>query len=329
MSSEEIIQKDCSFNDVDVVVPCYKAAEWIDNFIETMLLVVEINWRLIVRDDDSNDSTLEKLRAWRDRLGTRILLLDDTNPKKLGLIGNYNAVLSASTSMWVFTADPDDVWLPQHVPLIMKAINLSETTWGINLPMAIGSDGVVVDAQLKPIADSYWMWSRILPRQNPKIPKIAMESAALGSTMAVNRALLSTALPLPPQAAYQDWWLAMVASAFGRLTLLDQPTILYRRHSINATNSPYSSSLVRGLLRFLTAPNVARHRLKFLINQAAKQSYEFHTRYHEKLSPKDNRALIDLSSIQKFGFVQRRLIIIKNELWFGYLLKNIGLMLLL
>ena len=44
-----------------------------------------------------------------------------------------------------------------------------------------------------------------------------MDCAVLGSTMAMNRAVLRAALPMPVGAAYQDWYMALVTIAFGRL----------------------------------------------------------------------------------------------------------------
>ena len=66
-----------------------------------------VNWRLIARDDGSPDGTLALLNDWQERLGARMILLDPDAPKNLGLIGNYDAVLAATTARWVLTADPD------------------------------------------------------------------------------------------------------------------------------------------------------------------------------------------------------------------------------
>jgi hypothetical protein len=50
----------------------------------------------------------------------------------------------------------------------------------------------------------------------------------------MNRALLETGLPVPPEAIMHDWWLSMVASAFGRRCYLDRALIDYRQHARNA-----------------------------------------------------------------------------------------------
>jgi hypothetical protein len=50
----------------------------------------------------------------------------------------------------------------------------------------------------------------------------------------MNRALLETGLPVPPEAIMHDWWLSMVASALGSRRYLDQALIDYRQHASNA-----------------------------------------------------------------------------------------------
>ena len=49
-----------------MVLPCYNAAEWIDEFIGGLLAHDKVNWRLITRDDGSEDGTLALLKGWQE-----------------------------------------------------------------------------------------------------------------------------------------------------------------------------------------------------------------------------------------------------------------------
>jgi hypothetical protein len=53
----------------------------------------------------------------------------------------------------------------------------------------------------------------------------------------INRTLLNLALPVPTQVIMHDWWLALIASTFGKITIVNQPTVLYRQHSNNNTGA--------------------------------------------------------------------------------------------
>ncbi len=179
-----------------------------------------------------------------------MLLVDDEGSSpNLGIIGNYNKVLAATTSPWVLTADPDDRWLPNRVALTLGALRSAEAKFGNETPIAIGTDAEVVDSEGRVVAPSYWRWTRSFPSSRFSTRRTAMDSAALSSTMAVNRALLRETLPMPPGAVYQDWWMALAAVSFGQLVLLPDVTMRYMRHGANATKDPYTASLFGAFAR--------------------------------------------------------------------------------
>jgi glycosyltransferase involved in cell wall biosynthesis len=313
-------------DEVDIVLPCYNAAAWIDGFIAALPEADDVPWRLVVRDDGSTDNSLILLKNWRDRLGARMVLLDAEMPCNLGLIGNYDAVLAASTAPWVLTADPDDVWLPNRLAVTLSALRAAEQNYGAHTPLAICTDAMVVSETLDVIAPSYWRWSRTRPLVRPCLARSAMDSVALGSTMAVNRALIEKSRPLPAGAAYQDWWMVLVAVAFGRFIALPEITIKYRRHSSNATKDPFSTSWSGAMQRYLRKPKSIHDRLDFLIRQAARQADEFVNRYDGQVEQRDVAALRSLARLPQMNQAAKRLAILSHGLWFNSPLKNAGLL---
>jgi hypothetical protein len=53
----------------------------------------------------------------------------------------------------------------------------------------------------------------------------------------MNPALVQLALPIPDEAIMHDWWLSLVASAFGQRHYMAEPLVLYRQHSANAVGA--------------------------------------------------------------------------------------------
>src|SRR5437867_209307 len=227
----------------DVAMPTHNCGPWIDQFMNSLLAQDSRDWRLVARDDCSNDDTVERLEQWQARLGDRMVILPNSGGHNLGIVGNYNAVLGACSAAWVMTADPDDVWLPGKIAWTLQAMGDAERQFGATTPISICTDARVVDAELRPIASSYWQWYRMNPRLAGQLHRTGMESVAQGSTMMVNRALLNLALPIEAASPYQDWWLALVAAAFGQTVALAKPTILYRRHGGNETEEPLIASV--------------------------------------------------------------------------------------
>jgi glycosyltransferase involved in cell wall biosynthesis len=314
---------------VDIAMPTYNCAAWLDAFVSSLLAQDFTGWRLIARDDGSSDETSRQLARWQERLGERMTILPDSGTRNLGLIANYSSVLSAATAKWVMSADPDDVWLPGKITRSVQAMRQAEAGCGAGVPIAICTDAAVVDSGSQPVAASFWRWSRMNPGLMRVLARAAMESVALGSTMMVNRALLNRALPIETGAAYQDWWLALVAVAFGRVVALPEITILYRRHEVNATADPYSGTLLGAIRRTLRAPLAPRRRLEKLLAQAATQARSFVSRYREGLKRPDIAALEALGRLPSLGMAERRLAVLRHGLWFASPLKNAGLMALL
>jgi hypothetical protein len=312
--------------DVDIVMPTYNCAPWLDRTIESILEQDLKNWRLIARDDRSSDETHQRLCGWQEKLGGRMIVLPDSGVRNLGVTGNFNAVLGVSTAQWIMSADPDDVWLPGKMGRTFQAMREAESQFGAATPLAICTDAEVVDGAGQAIAPSYWRWSRIELSRIGDITGVAMESAALGSTMMVNRALLERALPIPPGAPYQDWWLALIATAFGRLIPLVDKTILYRRHGSNETADPYSSSMGGALQRAIAAPGSAQRRLRKVVTQSSSLAGAFVERYRSSLKEGEAAALDCLANLFSLGPWERRRALFRHRLWFGSRLKNLGLL---
>lgn len=314
---------------VDIAVPAYNCEPFLDGFMASLVAQDFHDWRVVARDDGSSDRTTRRLANWQELLGHRMTILPDSGARNLGLIASYTAVLEATSAPWVMSADPDDIWLPGKISRSLQAIRQSEAAFGSGVPVAICTDAAVVDTDRRPIAPSFWRWSRMNPALMRAVNRVAMESAALGSTMMMNRALLEQALPIESGAAYQDWWLALVAVAFGRLVPLPETTILYRRHAVNATADPYGSSLIGAVRRTAHAPGAPRRRLEALLAQAARQAGSFLARYRERLERPDIAALEALSALPSLGLLARRRAVMRHRLWFASPLKNAGLLALL
>jgi glycosyltransferase involved in cell wall biosynthesis len=315
--------------EIDIAIPAYNCAAWLDDLIESILQQDVNNWRIVARDDASTDGTAARLAAWKQRLGERMMIVDGSERRNLGPVGNYNAILSATTSNWIMLADSDDVWRPGKVALTLQAMRAAEATHGTATPVLVFTDAEVVDEQLQPVAESYWRWSRANLAAANVFHRLVVDCPAISSTMMVNRALIALALPMPGAVWSQDWWAMMVAAAFGQIVTLDERTILYRRHSANDSLEPYAATTKGMVHRLLAAPSSARKKVRRLIDQIASQAGAFAERFHRELTASDLAALKAASRLPYVGGIQRRWSVVRHGLWFGSLPKNVGLMLLL
>ena len=110
--------------EIDIAVPAWTTVvrPWIDSFFESVVVQDFHDWRIVARDDASTDDTAAHLAAWKLRLDGRMTILSDSAERNLGMVGNYNAVLAATSAPWVMFADPDDVWKPGKISLTRGAM---------------------------------------------------------------------------------------------------------------------------------------------------------------------------------------------------------------
>jgi glycosyltransferase involved in cell wall biosynthesis len=310
---------------IDIAVPTYNCARWVDAFIESIVAQTHTDWRIITRDDGSRDDTSERVGAWQQRLGDKILVLENPLKQNLGALGNYGCILTACQSEFVMQGDPDDIWHPDKVAITLKAMHDASSRHGPKMPLAVCSDAEMVSEDLRQISPSFLKWTKMSPSSLAHFRQMLMESPVLGATTIVNRPLLDLALPFPAGASAQDWWLALVACAFGKIIFIAQPTIQYRRHDANDSVSPLTTSFPHMLANLLRA----RDRVRFLLNNIVMQANSFSGRFSDQLPEADRQAVTAIAKLPGLGPLTARLVICRHGLFFNSKLKNIGLLLLM
>jgi glycosyltransferase involved in cell wall biosynthesis len=310
--------------EIDIVLPCYNSTPWLDGMMESIVAQDGPTWRIVARDDGSSDATGQWLSAWQARLGdARMIVVENADQRNLGIAGSFTAALRETNAQWILTADPDDIWLPGHLARVGGALQQAARELGSHVPIAVITDAAVIDQEHNPIASSYWRWARNNPRRMRRLADVAMESAALGSTMGVNRAVLDIALPIPREVDAQDWWLALVATAFGEVRALEEVTVLYRRHTSNNSGAPFGSSFANAVRRTVADPGAARRRLnRVLYEKACPQARAFVARYGSRLSRNDADMLKALAELGSRGPLARRLSLVQHRLSFASSLKS-------
>jgi hypothetical protein len=102
------------------------------------------------------------------------------------------------------------------------------------------SDCKIVDDTGAIIQNSYFKYKN----SNKGLFANLVRNSYMGCCMAFNRKVLQAALPFPPNLHMHDWWLGIIAEAFGSVYFCDLPLILHVRHENNmsttASKSPNS-----------------------------------------------------------------------------------------
>lgn len=314
---------------VQIILGTYNGAQWLDELFISIRGQDYADWELLIRDDGSSDDTVALLEKWHAS-GMRMSFLPDSGLTNLGAKDNCTALLAASTALYVIFAGQDDVWLPDRLTCTVDAFRQAEDKHGVSIPLVVCADAKVVDSQLRPVASSWWQWARINPARINRATEVVMEGPGLGASLAVNRAMIDFALPIPHGYHDADSWLTLVAVAFGRLIVNTKPVIFYRRHDQNVSDIPFGGSLMTALFRFLKTPRAPRVRLhNVLLKESVPQAAAFANHYRDHLPLSESAGLDALAKLESFGFFKRRWTFLRYNLWYGSIIKNIGLLIFL
>ena len=293
---------------VDILLATHNGADYLAAQLDSIVAQTVANWRLIARDDGSCDGTPAILHAFQARHPARTTLLEDRDGR-LGVIGNYARLMRSATADYVALCDQDDVWLPEKLQVSVERMRTLERRYGGGTPLLVFSDLIVVDANLQEIAPSFWKYQHLDPSHARTFNKLVPRNVATGCTMLLNSPLVEAALPFPAPVMMHDWWIAMVAAAFGSADFLPQATILYRQHAANVAGATVVS--------FRTVPSrVVRlirdyDRVHRVITGVFEQARAFHERYGRDL-PEENRRTLELFiQISDAGPIWRPLLAVK------------------
>ena len=225
-----------------VLMSTWQGERHVEEQIRSILDQLPPGGSILVRDDGSIDTTTQRIESFHD---PRITLIRGPN---LGFVRSFFALLDAAAddADIVMLSDQDDVWMPNKISRVIAHLgSLGDT------PALYCSRLRLVDEALKPLGLSP-EWKRA-----PSFRNALTENLVTGCTCAINRAALPLARQYgDPSAIYfHDWWLYLVMTAFGRVIVDREPTILYRQHGGNAIGMGSGIDRYLAILRFLRKKN--------------------------------------------------------------------------
>lgn len=262
---------------IEILMATYNSEAFLDAQIQSLFQQSYPHFTLTVRDNRSTDSTIAILKAWQNRYPDRIQV--HIAPEHGDALSNFSALLDLSTQEYIAFCDSDDVWLPHKLAKSIEQLQQLENRYGKKTPCLVYTDLLPTNTELQPIASSLLKESSFLA----DVPTFAMQlmrNRLTGCTLLFNRALTLLAQPIPQDALMHDAWLGLVASAFGQITLLNEPTLLYRQHGANQLGHIPSNPLKLFLHKKI--PLIWKRRLS--IRTRFTQAKQFLQRYENMLS---------------------------------------------
>ena len=294
-----------------IVLSTYNGEQYLAEQLDSLLAQSWPNFVIVVRDDGSKDSTVDMLKAYAGKSPEKFhLLLDQENQgasasfsSAMEYVLNNKEQLGLEKAYMLF-CDQDDIWVFDKVYQEMQAmLTLEQASPDESIPVLVHSDLTVVSENNSVIAASFIDYQGLLLVRN-SFANLVISNLVTGCTALINEPLAQMSGPVPEGAIMHDWWLALVASAFGKVKFVNKPLLNYRQHdnnTIGAQEFVKKDVLMNPLSRLFRKRAVDKHLL-----QVADQAIEFSKRFDKQLSLKQKIGLWFAGGMKSHnGIVQR------------------------
>ncbi len=216
---------------VDILLATYNGEKYLEAQLDSILSQTYTNFRLLISDDSSTDSTKDILEKYK-KIDNRIEVFYQEN--NLGVVKNFEFLLNKVENRYYMLSDQDDIWKEEKIE---KSVNKLEKT-GAGL---VYSDLEVVDENLNVIYESYWKLKGFTKRANKynTFESFYLNNYVTGCTIISRKEFIKDILPLPNSSKYvlHDYWITLIVSQKSKIVSIKEPLIKYRQHKNNRIGS--------------------------------------------------------------------------------------------
>jgi glycosyltransferase involved in cell wall biosynthesis len=305
--------------DIDILMATYNGEKYFETQLQSILNQTHQQFRLLICDDHSKDNTKNLIEKYIQDYPSKIFKVE--TPDNLGAKDNFSFLMQHAKANYIMFADQDDLWKEDKIAKTLAEMKTLEKLHGQDVPLLVHTDLTVVDKDCKVIDASFWKYSHLKVFSYHKTNRFLIQNVVTGCTMMINKNLCALAHPVPKNAFMHDWWIALVASTFGKIGLVNEPTMLYRQHDSNTLGAKKFATwnfLREGFKRFWKNDKTFQDQVAARVAQA-KVLLE---RYSDKLTKKDKQLIQDYIMLQTYPWFKKRIVVLKHRFFRSGFLRN-------
>ncbi len=317
--------------DVAILLSSYNGAAYLPAQLDSILGQTCPDWTLIVRDDGSTDATaalVQKYLALDDRIRRH-----EAAPGNVGPAASFSALLVQARQAgfrYVMFCDQDDVWERDKIALSMERLRQVESRHP-GMPVLLHTDLSMIDSAGAPLHSSFWAHAGMNPRLN-STARLLLENTVTGCTSLLNEPLMRLVADIPAGAVMHDWWIALVASLFGRIEVVPTPTVRYRQHGANVFGARDAISRIP-YARLFGEPfwraEAYRRRRNVMIERPRRQARCLVDRYGGPDAPQELSLAEAFCATEKLGWLGRRRLLVRHGILRQRMRSNVSFFMLL
>lgn len=324
------LRQEAKVDKIVILMATYQGEKYLEEQLRSITEQDYPDWELVVRDDGSSDRTLLLLSAYANRYPDRITVR--RGEENLGGTKNFltllrdaavraeSAAAKGERTYFMFS-DQDDFWHPDKLRLTLFRMKQLEARYGADVPALVFTDARVVDEGRRELAPSFYGLQHFNLKKRT-LPHLLMENMVIGCTAMMNAALAGLVERLPEHARYHDWWMALLAAAFGHTSYLPVATLDYRQHGNNVVGA-------QGFGRYAGRRAAALLAQRKTLRANYRQAKEFFELYGGRLPGHPAGQLAAFLALPDENFIARRVDALRGGYLKSGLVRNIGLFMIL
>ena len=233
---------------ISVIIPSFNHANYIQDTINSIINQTYPNIELLIVDDGSTDSTLEKLKELEKKCLSRFTRFVIKTKKNSGVVDTLNELISLSQGDYIAICASDDIYTPNALMLEYKDLEKDSS-----IALVVGNNKII-DKYGK---ECYWDNSRnnVYNKNEAvflsftdfisKVADIDFSSPEFGT---YERLYLENHIPngylirksifniignYTNLAPLEDYWLMLQISKYAKIKAINEDTFFYRWHGNN------------------------------------------------------------------------------------------------
>lgn len=215
---------------VDILMATYNGEAFVEEQVRSIINQTYTDWRLLVHDDGSTDSTIAILHRL-SKEDQRIVLVED-GVQHLGVARNFIHLVDCSTADFAMFCDQDDIWLPSKVEDMLTEIS----RYNQDVPQVVYSNAYLWNPQQGIISDKNTLTFPTTLRQT-----LFLNTGIQGAAAIFNQRMCKLLRQPLEEYAMHDHVLLLLGITLGEVHYLHQSLMYYRQHERNVTgNAPGS-----------------------------------------------------------------------------------------
>lgn len=294
---------------ITILMATYNGEKYLDAQIHSILNQTYQNFQLIICDDLSKDETKKLIEKFAKSFPDKIKIIDSSINQ--GAIQNFSFLMQHATTDYVMFADQDDIWMQDKVEKSYLEMKSLEKVHGNQVPLLVHTDLTVVDQNLNILGQSFWKYTNLKPHLFSRMNRFLVQNVVTGCTMLLNRPLYELARPVPECALMHDWWIGLTAATFGKIGIVNAPTILYRQHGSNTLGAK-KFQLFKVVREGFKAYTSKDRTLQKKMNARQNQAKAFFEKYGDKLNSDQLHVIQDYLKFHEYSSLKKRYMVIKH-----------------